>query len=299
MWTVTLPFQPVSAPRPSARRNAADETNDVAEKRISTYYDKKYLDYLKKIKSFIEDQDLLDDEFYSIVNDPMGAIMEVDFYYQIPKSYKKVYNIMKTTAPDLDNLVKSAMDGIFNISAIRDSHITGLIAFKYNVANEGKTVVRIKRYSEFEWDTSEGLNGDIWEATFDFKPVATPRPKSKFRGNGIITYYPKEYNDYLENIKNTLKEKDLVNDQLKKVMNAPMGVIAQIDYFYQVRKDKKKLDSLMRTSQPDIDNLVKGTLDGIFNKEIGIKDSRVVGLIAFKYNTFEKSKINVRLQEMG
>ncbi|HBK8234439.1 TPA: RusA family crossover junction endodeoxyribonuclease, partial [Enterococcus faecium] len=177
--------------------------------------------------------------------------------------------------------------------------ITGLIAFKYNVANEGKTVVRIKRYSEFEWDTSEGLNGDIWEATFDFKPVATPRPKSKFRGNGIITYYPKEYNDYLENIKNTLKEKDLVNDQLKKVMNAPMGVIAQIDYFYQVRKDKKKLDSLMRTSQPDIDNLVKGTLDGIFNKEIGIKDSRVVGLIAFKYNTFEKSKTNVRLQEMG
>ncbi|HAQ9827301.1 TPA: RusA family crossover junction endodeoxyribonuclease, partial [Enterococcus faecium] len=69
--------------------------------------------------------------------------------------------------------------------------------------------------------------------------------------------------------------------------------------FYQVRKDKKKLDSLMRTSQPDIDNLVKGTLDGIFNKEIGIKDSRVVGLIAFKYNTFEKSKTNVRLQEMG
>ncbi|MCC9085866.1 RusA family crossover junction endodeoxyribonuclease [Enterococcus faecium] len=68
---------------------------------------------MKKIKSFIEDQGLLDDEFYSIVNDPMGAIMEVDFYYQIPKSYKKVYNIMKTTAPDLDNLVKSAMDGIF------------------------------------------------------------------------------------------------------------------------------------------------------------------------------------------
>ncbi|MGC3370997.1 RusA family crossover junction endodeoxyribonuclease, partial [Enterococcus faecium] len=77
---------------PSARRNAADETNDVAEKRISTYYDNKYLDYLKKIKSFIEDQDLLDDELYSIVNDPMGAIMEVDFYYHIPKSYKKVYN---------------------------------------------------------------------------------------------------------------------------------------------------------------------------------------------------------------
>ncbi|MCC9085867.1 hypothetical protein LOS25_17800 [Enterococcus faecium] len=45
--------------------------------------------------------------------------------------------------------------------------------------------MRIKRYSEFEWDTSEGLNGDIWEATFDFKPVATPRPKSKFRGNGL------------------------------------------------------------------------------------------------------------------
>ena len=66
MWSVTLPFQPVSAPRPSARRNVADATNDVAEKRISTYYDKKYLDYLKKIKSFIEDQGLLDDEFYSI-----------------------------------------------------------------------------------------------------------------------------------------------------------------------------------------------------------------------------------------
>lgn len=48
MWSVTLPFQPVSAPRPSARRNVSDATNDVAEKRISTYYDKKYLDYLKK-----------------------------------------------------------------------------------------------------------------------------------------------------------------------------------------------------------------------------------------------------------
>ncbi|UJV65260.1 hypothetical protein L3K57_15760 (plasmid) [Enterococcus faecium] len=42
----------------------------------------------------------------------------------------------------------------------------------------------IKHYSEFEWDTSEGLNGDIWEATFDFKPVAWN--KIKFGGNGII-----------------------------------------------------------------------------------------------------------------
>ncbi|HAQ1518023.1 TPA: RusA family crossover junction endodeoxyribonuclease [Enterococcus faecium] len=297
MWNVTFPFQPVSAPRPSVRRNTGDSNN--SGKRISTYYDEKYLDYLNKIKNYLEDNELLNEEFYSIINSPMGAILEIDFFYQIPKSYKQVYNIMKTTAPDLDNLVKSTMDGIFNISSIRDSHITGLIAFKYNVADEGKTVVRLKRYSEFEWDASEGLEGEIWEATFDFKPIATPRPKTKFIGNGIITYYPKEYNEYLEKIKKTLKNRDLVNEHLKKIMKAPMGVIAQIDYFYQVRKDKRKLDSLMRTSQPDIDNLIKGTLDGIFNKEIGIKDSRVVGLIAFKYNTFEKSKTNVRLQEMG
>ncbi|MDV4499708.1 RusA family crossover junction endodeoxyribonuclease [Enterococcus faecium] len=297
MWNVTFPFQPVSAPRPSVRRNTGDSNN--SGKRISTYYDEKYLDYLNKIKNYLEDNELLNEEFYSIINSPMGAILEIDFFYQIPKSYKQVYNIMKTTAPDLDNLVKSTMDGIFNISSIRDSHITGLIAFKYNVADEGKTVVRLKRYSEFEWDVSEGLEGEIWEATFDFKPIATPRPKTKFIGNGIITYYPKEYNEYLEKIKKTLKNRDLVNEHLKKIMKAPMGVIAQIDYFYQVRKDKRKLDSLMRTSQPDIDNLIKGTLDGIFNKEIGIKDSRVVGLIAFKYNTFEKSKTNVRLQEMG
>lgn len=206
---------------------------------------------------------------------------------------------MKTTAPDLDNLIKCVMDSIFNISQVRDSHVTGLVAFKYNVAKNPRTEVRIKRYSEFEWDETVEYQHYDWKAKFNFKPIATPRPKAKIINSGIITYYPKEYSDYLEEIKNTLKDQGLVNDDLRSVMQAPMGVIAQIDYFYQVRKDRRELNSPMRIEQPDIDNLIKGTLDGIFNKENSVKDSRVVGLIAFKYNTFDESKTEIRLQGMG
>lgn len=302
MWSATIPFKPVPAPRPSLRsnvKNKKEQNGKNVARRISTYYGQQYVEYLEKVQDYLMKYELITPEFLEVANDPMGAILEVDFFYQIPKSYKRVYNIMKTTAPDIDNLLKAIMDALFNLVDINDSRISGVIAFKYNVAENARTEVRLKKYSEVMFKTDVADRGNQWEIKFPFKPVATPRPKGRARENGkVITYYPKEYREYLDRLRAYVADQGLINDQFYEVVKSPMGVIAEVDFFYSVSKNTKKLPGLMHTVKPDIDNLVKGVLDGIFTKDMSVRDSRIVGLIAFKYNTFDMPRTEVRLRGM-
>lgn len=306
MWQVEIPFKPVPAPRPKARRNKeqlkAQGKETSGQKRVSTYYSEEYREYLNLVADYLESNQLYNDEFFRLSKERNGVIMEVDFFYPIPKSHNKLYHIFKVSAPDIDNLLKSAMDAIFNRSGIKDSIVTGVVAFKYNVSVEPKTVVRLKDYEEYSKKISSDKpkkNADSsmeWSLTLPFRSEPTPRPKAKTTSKGLITYYSNKYYEYQKKISEYLFKEGHINDQLMKVVSAENGVIAEINYFHKVNKNTKKLSRLMRTEQPDIDNLVKGTLDGIFTKELGVKDSRVVGLIAFKYNTFEESKTEIRLR---
>lgn len=299
MWQATIPFEPVSAPRPRFRGNIeGDDDTKWRSEHLRPYYPKKYIEYLSNVKNFLIDNSKIDDEFHNIVNDDMGVILEVEFHCSLPKNYTKLHNIFKTRAPDLDNYLKAVMDAIFNASSVNDSKVVGVIAWKYNTVKKPRTEVRIKKVSEFDFKKINSKHEYSWKAEFKFKPMPTPRPKSKTTKKSVITYYSKEYNDYLKRIKETLIEENLINDNLVSTMKSKYGVIAEIDYFYPVRKDTKSIKNIMKTTIPDLDNLIKATLDGIFTKDMPVRDSRVVGIIAFKYNVEGNPRTEVRLRSV-
>lgn len=289
MWSVTLPFNPVATPRPSARRT---------KEGVTTYYTEKYNDYLVNVESFLEENESRNEEFYHTLESDMGVIMEVDFFLKLPKNQKEVKNIMKTSAPDIDNLLKGAMDCIFNKSGIKDSRVVGVVAFKYNTFKNPRTEVRLKKFSEVVNKNSVKKNIIGWSAVFPFNPVATPRPSVKRTETGIITYYVEKYEKYRESMKSYLDDNNLYNEEFFETVKSPLGIIAEIDYYCQVAKNQKEIKKLMKISAPDIDNYAKGTLDSVFHHKLGVRDSRVVGLIAFKFNTIKNPRTEIRLREI-
>ncbi len=66
---------------------------------------------------------LLNDTFFSEMSKELGAIATIDFFVQAPKSQKNINKITRTTAPDVDNLLKGILDGLFKGLKIRDSRI--------------------------------------------------------------------------------------------------------------------------------------------------------------------------------
>ncbi|WP_423374582.1 RusA family crossover junction endodeoxyribonuclease [Melissococcus plutonius] len=289
MWQIILPFNPVATPRPSIKRTKTG---------ILTYYTEKYATYLEEVSNYLSDHQLINDDFYQTIACEMGVVMEVDFFIQRAKNQKKVNTILRTYAPDIDNLLKGAMDCIFNQSKIKDSCVVGVTAFKYNTINNARTEIRLRRVDELEkiqYNFSEISQVD-WQISLPFNPVATPRPGVKRTKTGILTYYPKKYQDYKTAMKTYIEDQEMYNQDFFQVIQSSFGMIAEIDYFCQMAKNQRKLEKLMKVTAPDIDNLVKGTLDSIFHYGLPIKDSRVVGLIAYKFNTLKNPHTEVRIR---
>lgn len=136
----------------------------------------------------------------------------------------------------------------------------------------------------------------MWQIILPFNPVATPRPSIKRTKTGILTYYTKKYQDYKTAMKTYIEDQEMYNQDFFQVIQSSFGMIAEIDYFCQMAKNQRKLEKLMKVTAPDIDNLVKGTLDSIFHYGLPIKDSRVVGLIAYKFNTLKNPHTEVRIR---
>lgn len=289
MWSVTLPFNPVATPRPSAKRT---------ETGVTTYYTEKYNKYTENVYKYLEDNKLIDDDFYKTLDSDMGVIMEVDFFIKLRKDQKEVKSIMRTYAPDIDNLLKGAMDCVFNKSGIKDSRIVGVIAFKYNTFKNPRTEIRLKKFSEVIESKNMKKRHYSWGITLPFNPVATPRPSVKRTEKGIITYYSKKYMNYKESIKEYIETQEMYNDDFFEVVKAPLGIIAEIDYYCQLPKNQKTIKKLMKISAPDIDNFVKGTLDSVFFHDLPVRDSRIVGLIAFKFNTLENPRTEIKMRGM-
>lgn len=74
---------------------------------------------------------MLDVTFFDEVGKELRAIATIDFYVQALKSQKQINKVTRTTAPDIDNLVKAILDALFRGLKIRDSRIVGLNAMKY------------------------------------------------------------------------------------------------------------------------------------------------------------------------
>lgn len=136
-WHFVVPIQPMATPRPSFRY---DQKNN----RAVTYYDDRYMGYMAEVQKLLKEQDLLNDQFYEIMASELGVRAEVYFYLKVPKGQKKINNIMRTSAPDIDNLLKAILDSIFKGLSIKDSRIVMVQTAKFQVLDNPRTEITLR-----------------------------------------------------------------------------------------------------------------------------------------------------------
>lgn len=106
-----------------------------------TYYDQSYVDYMDAVQAQLERDNALDDTFFEVVNTPLGVKAEIVFYCQAPKSQKRLKKLTRTTAPDIDNLLKAALDSLFKGLDIKDSRIAMVSMGKFQEMENPRTEI--------------------------------------------------------------------------------------------------------------------------------------------------------------
>lgn len=136
-WSAVIPIAPMATPRPKFHSVINGDSRSVV-----TYYDRKYTNYQNEVHQYLEDHALLNEDFFETMKSPMGVLAEIVFYVKVAKDQKQITSLMRTTAPDIDNLSKGIIDSIFMGLKIRDSRIVGLNAIKMNEKDYPRTEVR-------------------------------------------------------------------------------------------------------------------------------------------------------------
>lgn len=136
----------------------------------------------------------------------------------------------------------------------------------------------------------------VWKYTINLPPMATPRPRHRFLGDGRkVTYYDQSYIDYLDAVQAQLEADEALNDTFFEVVNTPLGVKAEVLFYVQAPKSQKRLKKLTRTTAPDIDNLLKAALDSIF-RGLDVKDSRVAMVTMAKFQEMDNPRTEIVLR---
>ncbi|UXU58445.1 RusA family crossover junction endodeoxyribonuclease (plasmid) [Staphylococcus agnetis] len=136
----------------------------------------------------------------------------------------------------------------------------------------------------------------VWQYTINLAPMATPRPRHRFLGDGRkITYYDQAYIDYIDAVQAQLEADQALNKDFFDIIRTPLGVKAEIMFYVQAPKSQKRLKQLTRTTAPDIDNLLKAALDSIF-KGLDVKDSRVVMVTMAKFQEMDNPRTEIVLR---
>ena len=295
-WNYTIELPPIPTPRPNFKKEGTQSV---------TYYSEEYQKYLENVSNVLINDKALNDNFFEVMASKMGVKAEVIFYVQAPKSQKSITNIMRTTAPDIDNLIKASLDSVFNGLKTKDSRIVMISSAKFQELENPRTEIRFKGIgmddeSLLEEFAEEEVNHNKeWRFVINQPPMATPRPDFTVTKDGrTITYYPDKYKKYMQNVQEQLTKEMLLNDKFFEVMASKMGVKAELIYYVQAPKSQKKLKNIMRTTAPDIDNLIKATLDSVF-KGLKIKDSRIVMINAVKFQELENPRTEIILKGVG
>ncbi|HDE6300884.1 TPA: RusA family crossover junction endodeoxyribonuclease [Staphylococcus aureus] len=135
VWKYTINIPPMGTPRPNHRFVEGGKT--------ITYYPQHYVDYLNAVQEQLERDNALDDTFYEVLNTPLGVKAEIVFYCKAP-SGKRIRKLTKTTAPDIDNLLKAAMDSIFKGLDIKDSRIAMVSMGKFQEIENPRTEIILR-----------------------------------------------------------------------------------------------------------------------------------------------------------
>lgn len=133
VWQYTINIPPMGTPRP--RHRFLENGQKI------TYYDQSYVDYMDAVQAQLERDNALDDTFFEVVNTPLGVKAEIVFYCQAPKSQKRLKKLTRTTAPDIDNLLKAALDSLFKGLDIKDSRIAMVSMGKFQEMENPRTEI--------------------------------------------------------------------------------------------------------------------------------------------------------------
>lgn len=296
-WSIILPFNPVATPRPNFRYLPKNN-------RVITYYsDKTYPEYLSSIHNYIELQNKYNEEFYNIIHSDLGVITSINFYCAVPKTYTRIHNVMKTSTPDIDNLLKASLDGIFNGLVEKDSRVVGVKALKFNELSNPRTEITLTSVDDILAGKAELGNimafkgaKTSWSTTLPFAPLGTPRPQytAKKTSEKAHTFHSADYSNYLKSVEHYLNKQHLYTENFYEAINSENGMLLDVNYYCKTPKNQKNFTKLMKLTAPDIDNLLKATMDGIFNP-LKVKDSRIVGVKALKFNELSNPRTEVTL----
>lgn len=133
VWQYTINIPPMATPRPNHRFVEGGKT--------ITYYPQRYVDYMNEVQAHLKRDNALDDTFFEVMDSYLGVKAEIIFYVQAPKSQKKLKKLTRTSAPDIDNLLKAAMDSIFMGLDIKDSRIALVTMGKFQELENPRTEV--------------------------------------------------------------------------------------------------------------------------------------------------------------
>lgn len=311
-WNAVFPFNPLPTPRPDF---TVRDTK--FGKKVITYYKTEYKSYLAALHSYLSKERLYNYDFEKTVNSKYGIIANIVFYIGVPESVKHINKLMHTAKGDIDNLIKAVLDGIFNGLKIKDSRVVGVKAVKINTLTNPRTEINLTGLDDLSSNESATSKASIeinkyllstnkteWQVVLPFAPLPTPRPAYTFKKIGVTnagrpkyqkhTYNSPVYNEYLRKIDKYLNANHLYNSNLENVVNAEYGVIFNANFYCQVPKNQKRITKILKTTAPDIDNLLKAAMDGIFNN-ISVDDSRVVGVQVLKFNEMENPRTEISM----
>lgn len=113
--------------------------------RYGTYTPKKTADYEKAVQLAYRNQFKKEEPFEKPVR------IEIDFYFQVPKSYTKKQRLQfveenkpHTKRPDLDNLVKAVTDALNGFAYKDDSQIYSMIIQKWETLEVSNIEIKIQ-----------------------------------------------------------------------------------------------------------------------------------------------------------
>lgn len=132
-WCYTINIPPMGTPRP--RHKFLDDGRKI------TYYDQSYIDYMDSVQEQLKRDGALNDNFFDVIHTYLGVKAEIIFYCQAPKTQKRLNKLTKTTAPDIDNLLKAALDSIFKGLDEKDSCVSMVTMAKFQEMNNPRTEI--------------------------------------------------------------------------------------------------------------------------------------------------------------
>ena len=132
-WRYTINIPPMGTPRP--RHKFLDDGRKI------TYYDQSYIDYMDSVQEQLKRDEALNDNFFDVIHTYLGVKAEIIFYCQAPKTQKRLNKLTKTTAPDIDNLLKAALDSIFKGLDEKDSCVSMVTMAKFQEMNNPRTEI--------------------------------------------------------------------------------------------------------------------------------------------------------------